>query len=156
MGAHLRGDCAPARVAGNWSKRGSEPIDARILLKVGTQPPFVADRHPAGGTLQPPKGPTMNYAIAFSAVLALSALTACERQVVVTPPTTVAVPVPVPGPAGATGATGASGSTGQAGSTGATGATGATGETGETGEKGARGRTSTDTVVIVPSEPAKR
>ncbi|MCC2634258.1 MAG: hypothetical protein K0S48_2144, partial [Ramlibacter sp.] len=67
----------------------------------------------------------MKYAAAFSIIVASLALTACQRDVVVTPAATPAPAViAVPGPAGATGATGAAGETGQVGSTGSTGSTG--------------------------------
>ncbi len=77
----------------------------------------------------------MKHTMLISALLATLALAACEKPTVVNVPATpVAVPVPVPGPAGATGATG---------STGATGGTGATGSSG-TGT----------TVIVTPPAPA--
>ncbi|WP_426196900.1 hypothetical protein [Massilia sp. DWR3-1-1] len=65
------------------------------------------------------------------AMLAVIGLSACEKTTVTPPATTVvqptmtvekevAVPVAVPGPAGATGATGAAGEKGEAGKTGDT------------------------------------
>ena len=88
-----------------------------------------------------------------AALIALATLTlaACDRPTVVNTP--AVVPVPVPGPAGATGATGSTGSSGMSGST---GATGATGDTGSTGSQGQRGATGGDTVVIMPVTPASR
>lgn len=82
----------------------------------------------------------MKYSIVVSAVVMALALSACDRPTVVTPAAVVAVPVPVPGPAGPTGATGS------------TGSTGATGYTGATGDTGATGKTGGDTVVIVPGK----
>ena len=80
----------------------------------------------------------MNRSLLISALLATLALGACDRPTVVTVPgPTVAVPVPVPGPAGATGATGA------------TGAAGATGDTGAAGKAG-----SGTTVIVTPPAPA--
>lgn len=62
---------------------------------------------------------TLLAALAFASI----GLAACDRPAssptVVTVPSST-VPVPVPGPAGATGATGATGSTGNTGSSGAT------------------------------------
>ena len=91
-----------------------------------------------------------------AALIALATLTlaACDRPTVVNTP--AVVPVPVPGPAGATGATGSTGSTGSSGMSGSTGATGATGDTGSTGSQGQRGATGGDTVVIMPVTPASR
>ena len=51
----------------------------------------------------------MKYSIIVSAALAVTALSACDRQPVVAP----VVTVPVPGPAGATGAAGPPGANGQ-------------------------------------------
>ncbi len=76
----------------------------------------------------------MKKTLLAAAMLAVLTLTACER------PAVVAVPVAVPGPAGATGATGA---------TGDTGSKGYTGNTGNTGDTGATGKTGSGTVVIV-------
>ncbi len=91
----------------------------------------------------------------MAAMLAVFALTACEKTTVNPAPTvvtpTVEVPVAVPGPAGATGATGATGTTGDTGSTGATGTTGDTGNTGATGATGDQGKTG-DTVIVVPEK----
>jgi len=70
----------------------------------------------------------MKTTILISALLATLSLGACDRPAVVTVPATpVAVPVPVPGPAGATGATGGTGATGSQGTEGDTGATGKSG-----------------------------
>jgi hypothetical protein len=70
----------------------------------------------------------MKYTMLISALLATLSLGACDRPAVVTVPATpVAVPVPVPGPAGATGATGSTGATGTQGTEGDTGATGKSG-----------------------------
>lgn len=77
----------------------------------------------------------MNHPIPILALFAALALGACQKpDVVIAPTTPVAVPVPVPGPAGPTGATGSQGNDGN---------TGATGKTG--------GGT---TVVVVPGAPA--
>ncbi|WP_291013021.1 hypothetical protein [Hydrogenophaga sp.] len=83
----------------------------------------------------------MKHSIALTALLATLFLVACDR------PAVVAVPVPVPGPAGPQGATGETGSTGN------TGYTGSQGNTGETGGTGATGKTGGDMTVIVV-EPA--
>ena len=96
----------------------------------------------------------MKYSILFTAVVAVLALSACDRPTVVTPAQVITVPVP--GPAGATGATGATGAQAEKGATGDTGATGNTGATGDTGAQGQRGRTGGDTVVIVPASPPAR
>jgi len=70
----------------------------------------------------------MKYTMLIAALLATLSLGACDRPAVVTVPATpVAVPVPVPGPAGATGATGGTGATGSQGTEGDTGATGKSG-----------------------------
>ena len=97
----------------------------------------------------------MKVSILFSAALMALTLSACDLRPAAVAPTVVNVPVPVPGPAGATGATGATGSTGDTGAKGYTGFTGATGNTGNTGETGAtgdRGKTGGSTVVIVPGK----
>ena len=94
----------------------------------------------------------MNSKLLFAALATCLALAACERPVVVTPPSTV------PGPAGPTGPQGNTGSTGSTGSTGATGATGYTGNTGNTGATGAPGASGDGTTVIVmpaASAPAR-
>jgi hypothetical protein len=58
----------------------------------------------------------MKHSIAFSALAACLALSACDRPTVVnTPPSTVAVPVPTPGPPGAPGSAGQSGAPGAPG-----------------------------------------
>lgn len=87
----------------------------------------------------------------LAALLAVVGLTACEKteSTTVTPPATTvietpaaepaAVPVPVPGPAGAPGAPGAPGEPG------------APGQQGAPGEPGKEG----DTVIVVPEQPAK-
>lgn len=86
----------------------------------------------------------MKYTMLIAALLATLSLGACDRPAVVTVPATpVAVPVPVPGPAGATGATGTTGSTG------ATGSQGTEGNTGATGKSGAG-----TTVVVMPAASA--
>jgi hypothetical protein len=97
------------------------------------------------------KGLIMKYSILLAALIGTIALSACNRQPeqVVVP---VAVPVAVPGPAGATGATGSTGSTGSTGATGtgATGATGATGTAGTDGANGAKGATGSTGVAGAP------
>jgi hypothetical protein len=95
------------------------------------------------------KGILMKVSIVFSAVLMALALSACDLRPAAVAPTVVTIPVPVPGPAGATGATGATGETGAKGYTGYTGATGSTGETGATGDTG---KTGGGTVVIIPAK----
>lgn len=94
----------------------------------------------------------------MAAMLAVFALTACEKTTVNPAPTvvtpTVEVPVAVPGPAGADGATGAAGATGATGTTGSTGvegAAGAAGATGVDGAKGEQGKTG-DTLIVVPEK----
>ena len=91
------------------------------------------------------------------AMLAIIGLSACEKTTVNPPATTVvnptiekqvAVPVAVPGPAGATGATGATGDAGATGAAGATGNPGDKGDAGKTGEPGKAG----DTVIVVPEK----
>ena len=70
----------------------------------------------------------MKYTMLIAALLATLSLGACDRPAVVTVPATpVAVPVPMPGTAGATGATGSTGATGTQGTEGDTGATGKSG-----------------------------
>jgi hypothetical protein len=81
----------------------------------------------------------MHRSISLMTLTAAFGLAACN------PPAVVAVPVPAPGPAGATGATGATGNTGSTGNTGTTGMTGATGNTGKAGD---------GTTVIVVEAPA--
>lgn len=73
----------------------------------------------------------MNKTMLMAALAAAMGLAACDQ------PSVVAVPVAVPGPAGATGATGA------------TGDTGSTGSPGYDGVKGDTGKAGTDTTVIV-------
>lgn len=73
----------------------------------------------------------MNKTLLAAALLTAITLAACDR------PAVVAVPVAVPGPAGATGATGA------------TGDTGSKGYTGNTGDTGAAGKAGSGTIVIV-------
>ena len=96
----------------------------------------------------------------FIAMFAVVALSACEKTTVTPPATTVvnptiekqvAVPVAVPGPAGATGATGPTGATGDAGAAGATGDTGTAGAIGEPGKPGDPGKAG-DTVIVVPEK----
>lgn len=59
----------------------------------------------------------MKYSIAFSALAACLALSACDRPTVINtpPPSTVAVPVPTPGPPGPPGSAGQSGAPGAPG-----------------------------------------
>ena len=70
----------------------------------------------------------MNKFAMAGAVLAIAALSACEKPVVVNVPPAAAGPAGPAGPSGATGNTGSSGSTGAAGSAGSTGATGKSGD----------------------------
>lgn len=70
----------------------------------------------------------MKHYLLTGLMLAALGLAACDKD------TTVNVPAPEPGPAGATGATGDQGNTGNTGNTGATGDQGTTGETGQSGE----------------------
>lgn len=67
----------------------------------------------------------MNSNLLLASLATCLALAACERPVVITPPSTV------PGPAGPAGPQGNTGSTGITGSTGSTGATGASGASGD-------------------------
>jgi Collagen triple helix repeat (20 copies) len=87
----------------------------------------------------------MNKYLFATAMLAVMALTACDRPTVIMPTT----PVAVPGPAGPQGATGSQGVDGNTGNTGNTGATGATGNQGDTGKTGAVGGTA---IIVVPTE----
>jgi hypothetical protein len=88
---------------------------------------------PAPGSRHFKKGTTMKITALVAAVLAVAALTACEKTTVNPAPTVVtptvevpvavpgpAVPVPVPGPAGAPGAPGADGAKGEPGKSGDT------------------------------------
>ena len=94
--------------------------------------------------------------MAFAAAVMALTLGACNRTPVAAPPAVVAVPVPVPGPAGPSGATGQTGSMGNTGTTGATGDAGAPGPAGDTGVPGERGKTGGDTVIVVPASPPPR
>jgi hypothetical protein len=82
----------------------------------------------------------------MAAMLAVFALTACEKTTVNPAPTivtpTVEVPVAVPGPAVAVPVPGPAGEPGAPGATGAPGMDGAKGEAGKTG----------DTVIVVPEK----
>ena len=76
----------------------------------------------------------MNRSILISSLLAVLTLAACEKPTVVNvPPSTVAVPVAVPGPAGPQGATGSPGME---------------------GSKGEPGKPGDSTTVIVTPRPA--
>ena len=95
----------------------------------------------------------MKYSLLATALVAVFALSACEKQPVVvnTPPTDApASTVVVPGPAGPQGAPGSSGAQGDSGATGTPGATGSDGATGSTGATGDTGATGGHTTVIVP------
>ena len=95
----------------------------------------------------------MKYSLLATALVAVFALSACEKQPVVvnTPPADApASTVVVPGPAGPQGATGAPGDSGATGSQGAPGSDGATGSTGSTGATGDTGATGGNTTVVVP------
>jgi hypothetical protein len=81
----------------------------------------------------------MRRSMLIPVLLAVSALSACERPVVVNTPPAVA---PTPGPAG------------PAGPTGATGATGGQGSPGYDGNKGDPGRPGAVTTVIVTTPAA--
>lgn len=103
----------------------------------------------------------MKYSLLATALVAVFALSACEKQPVVvnTPPAQTPGPtVVVPGPAGPQGATGDSGATGSQGTTGDSGATGSQGATGDSGAKGATGDTGATggntTVIVPPPAPA--
>ncbi len=104
----------------------------------------------------------MKYSLLATALVAVFALSACEKQPVVvnTPPSETPGPtVVVPGPAGPQGATGNTGNTGATGDSGATGSQGATGydgakgSTGATGDTGATGGSNT-TVIVPPPAPS--
>ena len=91
----------------------------------------------------------MKITALVAAVLAVAALTACEKTTVNPAPTvvtpTVEVPVAVPGPAVAVPVPGPAGATGAPGTDGAAGAPGATGAAGEQGKTG-------DTLIVVPEK----
>jgi hypothetical protein len=82
------------------------------------------------------KGFTMNRTILISTLCSVLLLAACERQptVVNVPPSTVAVPVPVPGPAGPQGAPG---------------------NPGMDGSKGEPGKPGDSTTIVVTPRPAQ-
>ncbi|MHB1331495.1 MAG: hypothetical protein ACYCY1_02795 [Sulfuriferula sp.] len=93
----------------------------------------------------------MKYSLLATALVAVFALSACEKQPVVvnTPPAETPPTVAVPGPAGAPGAPGAPGATGAPGDSGTPGDSGAKGDAGDTGPSG--GNT---TVIVPPPAPS--
>lgn len=88
----------------------------------------------------------MKMTTLLAAMVAVVALTACERTTVNPAPTvvtpTVEVPVAVPGPAVAVPVPGPAGAPGAPGASGAPGEKGAAGDTGKTG----------DTLIVVPEK----
>ena len=91
----------------------------------------------------------MKITTLMAAMLAVAALTACEKTTVNPAPTvvtpTVEVPVAVPGPAVAVPVPGPAGAAGAPGADGANGMKGANGAKGELGKTG-------DTVIVVPEK----
>jgi hypothetical protein len=104
---------------------------------------------PATGTRHFIKGNIMKITSLMAAVLAVFALTACEKTTVNPAPTvvtpTVEVPVAVPGPAVAVPVPGPAGAAGTPGTPGAPGVDGVDGAKGEQGKTG-------DTLIVVPEK----